>query len=317
MQVLCQFQAVKSAIIRAMILITGGTGFIGKELVRQLVEVDKPFRLLIQPSTQTPDLPLGVNLDIAICSLNDEKGLKAALKGIDVIYHFATVEQTGISQNELQNEIDGVETLVRAAPKNIQRIFYLSHLGADRASAFQLLKAKGVSENVIKNSQLTYTIIRSSMIYGPGDLFTQNLAKLIRLSPGVTLLPGDGSVLLQPVWVEDLVNCVVWASELPGTQGQIVEIGGPEHLSFLEILEQIAGIIKRKRRFVPVNPTRLRTLALYLESMFKNFPKTAYYMDYLAENRICALDSIPRIFGISPARFRNKINYLASPDQIA
>ncbi|MFZ3070340.1 MAG: NAD(P)H-binding protein [Anaerolineaceae bacterium] len=296
-----------------MILVTGGTGFIGGELIKQLVALGQPFRLLIQPSKKPPTLPMGVNLDVAVSSLTDERGIKAALQDVDVIYHLSGVEQTASFVDLQQVEVAGVDSLTRAAKQTkVERFFYLSHLGADRASAFQLMKAKGIAEYIIKNSGLNYTIIRSSMIYGRGDIFTQNLAKLIKISPGVVAIPGDGSVLLQPIWVEDLTTCLVWALDLPDTENNIIEIGGPEHLSFKDILQMIAGVTGKKRNFVEFNPVRLGTLIQVMETLVKNFPSSPFWMDYLAENRICALDSIPRTFGLNPSRFHQKLDYLIS-----
>lgn len=300
-----------SAIISAMILVTGGTGFIGGELIKQFMDLEKPIRLLIQPSKSPPMLPMGLDLDVAISSLTDERGLKAALQDVDIVYHLAGVEQAGSDVNLHQLEVVGVNSLTRAARQaNVKRFFYLSYLGADRASAFQIIKAKGIAENIIKASGVNFTIFRSSMVYGKGDSFTNNLARLINISPGFTFIPGDGGVLLQPVWVGDLVTCLVWALDLPNTKNSIIELGGPEHLSFLSILQKIATVLGKKRNFVEYNPVRWNSLTLVMESMVKGFPSTTFWTDYLAESRICALDSIPRNFGINPSRFHQKIGYL-------
>lgn len=294
-----------------MILVTGGTGFIGGELVRQLTNVGLAYRLLLQPSKDNTNLPAGIDLNIALSSLQDERGVRAAMKDVDTVFHLAGVEHSGTKGNLLEVEVSAIEVLTRVAKDaGVQRIIYLSHLGANRASAFGLMKAKGIAESVILNSGLNYTILRSSMVYGTGDNFTLNLARLIRISPGLVLLPGDGSTLLQPLWVGDLVTGLTWALTSPKTMNQVLEIGGPEHLSFLEIMQTIAQKINRKPKFVEFSPAHLGILTQMLENRVKGFPTNVFWMDYLAENRTCTLDSMSLTFGINPVRFSKKLDYL-------
>jgi len=214
-----------------MILVTGGTGFIGGYLVRHLAELGKPYRLLLQPGIDQQNLPRQTKMDVTVSSLNDERGLKSALQGVEVIFHLVGVERAGVRADLMETEVSYLDRLTSlAAEAGVRRFFYLSHLGADRASAYGLMKAKGVAESIIRKSGLIYTIIRSSMVYGEGDNFTINLAKLIKMSPGVVLVPGDGSTLVQPLWVEDLVTSLIWTLDMPRTENAIIEVGGPEHL---------------------------------------------------------------------------------------
>ena len=78
-----------------MILVTGGTGFIGQALIRQLVSLGKPVRTLLRPSIVTPNLPRGIPIEVAVSSFDDERSLRAAMKGVDVIYHLAGSERLG------------------------------------------------------------------------------------------------------------------------------------------------------------------------------------------------------------------------------
>jgi len=296
-----------------MILVTGGTGFIGGYLVRHLAELGKPYRMFLQPGIEQANLPKQTNMNVALSSLDDERGVSSALRGVEVIYHLVGVERAGVRANLMETEVSHLERFTSLARQaGVQRFFYLSHLGADRASAYGLMKAKGVAESIIRKSGLTYTIIRSSMVYGEGDNFTMNLAKLIRMSPGLVLVPGDGSTLVQPLWVEDLVTSLIWALEMPATENAIIEVGGPEHLPFLDVMKLIGTQLQKKRRYVAFNPVQLSFLTQILENRIKGFPTTVFWMDYLAENRTCDLDSMPRNFGINPARMKHKIDYLDS-----
>ena len=119
-----------------MILVTGGTGFIGKALIRLLVDLGYPVRTLIRPSPRSPSLPRGIPVDVAVSSLNDERGLGAAMVGVDTIFHLAGGEWSGPRASLMQIDIQGTRAVVEAAvDAGVKRIFYVSHLGADRASA--------------------------------------------------------------------------------------------------------------------------------------------------------------------------------------
>ena len=294
-----------------MILVTGGTGFIGGYLIRHLAALGKPYRLFLQPGIDQTSLPRQTDMNVALSSLDDERGVSSALRGVEVIYHLVGVERSGVKANLMEIEVNHLERLTSlAAQAGVKRFFYLSHLGADRASAYGLMKAKGIAESIIRKSGLTYTIIRSSMVYGEGDNFTINLARLIKMSPGLVLVPGDGSTLVQPLWVEDLVTSLIWALDMPATENAIIEVGGPEHLPFLDVMKLIGLQIQKKRQYVEFNPVQLSFLTQFLENRIKGFPTTVFWMDYLAENRTCDLDSMPRNFGINPARMKHKIDYL-------
>jgi len=295
----------------AMILVTGGTGFIGSHLVRHLAELGKPHRLFLQPGIDLAGIPRQTDLNVALSSLDDLRGVSSALRGVDAIYHLVGVESAGVKADLMEIEVSHLERLTSLARKaGVRRFFYLSHLGADRASAYGLMKAKGIAESIIRKSGLTYTIIRSSLVYGEGDNFTINLARLIKMSPGLVLVPGDGGTLVQPLWVEDLVTSLIWALDMPATEDAVIEIGGPEHLSFMDVMKLIGTQLKLKRSYVDFNPVQLSLLIQLLENRIKGFPATVFWMDYLAENRTCHLDSMPRNFGINPARMKHKIDYL-------
>src|SRR5512139_169032 len=119
-----------------MILLTGGTGFIGRAMARQLVETGHKVRILLRPSPRTPKLPVGVPVEVAVSSLDDVRGLRAAMRDVEVVYHLAGGEGEGGRANLQAVDIDGTRNLAgAAADAGVGRIFYISHFGADRASA--------------------------------------------------------------------------------------------------------------------------------------------------------------------------------------
>lgn len=295
-----------------MILVTGATGFIGRVLVRHLVEAGYPVRTLIRPSPRTPRLPLGVPVDAAVVGLGDTRGLRAALRGVDTIFHLASAEGQGARADLLSADIQGTLNLAQAAVESrVQRIFFISHLGADRASAFPVMKAKGIAEEHIRHSGVPYTILRSALVYGPEDHFTTGLAWMVRRAPGLLPLPGGGQARLQPLWVEDLVTCLLHAYETPETINQTYEIGGSEYYSLRQMVEVIMSVTRRWRWLVPLSLPATRGLTVYLEQNLKGFPPSGFWLDYVSVNHTCDVGSLPRHFGLMPARFSYRLEYLA------
>lgn len=293
-----------------MILVTGGTGFIGQHLVRQLVELGYDVRLLLRPSSRTPGLPTGLPVQVAVSSLQDQRGLRAALKDINIVIHLAGTESLGNRSDLAGVDIDGTRSLAIAAKEaGIDRLVFLSHLGADKASAFPVLKAKAIAENLITSSGVPYTIFRTAVVFGPNDHFTNVFAKVIEISPRMMLIPGNGTNLLQPIWINDLIACVIMSLEDPNFAGRVFQIGGGESLTFFSIIELIMDRIGIHRRIVPVMPGYLRVLSVWFEQS-KRFPISNYWIDYLAVDRTCPLDSVSRNFNLIPARFHQSLDYL-------
>lgn len=294
-----------------MILVTGGTGFIGRNLVKSLVDSGKRVRVLLRPSVISPNFPKRISVEAAVSSLTDERGLRAALKGVDQVFHLAGAERHGIKGDLNHVDVEGTSTLVRAASEaNIDRIYFLSHHGAARASAYPVLKAKAIAEHWIINSGIPYTILRTGSVFGPGDQFTVPLARLIKISPLIFLMPAKGHVLLQPLWIDDLVSVFNLTMEDPKAINRIYSIGGMEALPYREIVKLVMKKTGMKRMIVPVAPGTLRTFTMWIDQIFPNFPISIYWLDHLAEDRTANLDSLPREFGIMPARLHQHLDYL-------
>jgi len=301
-----------------MILVTGATGFIGRVLVRHLYASGYPVRTLLRPSPRTPRLPRGVPVEAAVVSLSDRRGLRAALRDVDIIIHLAGSEWQGRSANLLETDIQGTQNLAGVAKDaGIKRFIFISHIGADRASAFPVHKAKGIAEEHIRKSGVPHTIIRSSIVFGPEDHFTTDLAGLLRVSPGIFFTPGDGQTLVQPLWVEDLVTSLVWAIESPSTRNQTYEIGGSEYFTMRQVLMTIMDVIHVHRTLVSAPPPFLRSLIVTLETFIPRYPLSSFWVDYTAVNRTCPVDNLPRFFGLMPARFTYRLDYLHRKSRLA
>jgi NADH dehydrogenase len=287
-----------------VILVTGATGFVGRALLPRLAEAGHEVRVLLRPSRRTPRLPKGVALQVSIAELHDERALRAALAGVDTVIHLAGGEWRGSAANVMAVDVAGTRGLVEAARQaGVERFVYLSHLGADRASAYPVLKAKGIAEEFVRQSGLSYLTLRSAMLFGPEDIFVNVLAAVLKLSPGFFLMPGDGRTALQPLWVEDLVTCLEWSLADEGAFHQTLSLGGPEFVTLRGMIDILTETLGIQRLVLPVRPVYLRAGAWFLEQLLPRSPMTTRWLDYLAMSRTCELTSLTRHFGLKPTRF--------------
>jgi len=135
-------------------------------------------------------------------------------------------------------------------------------------------------------------------------------AKLLRISPGVFFVPGNGDTALQPLHVIDLIGCLSLTIADGTHLNQLLEIGGGEILSFRDILQLIMEKINVRRYLVNVQPAYLRMFVVYIDQIVPKFPLSLFWLDSLAEDRTTSIDVLPRQFGILPMRFSQSLDFI-------
>ena len=292
-------------------LITGGTGFIGRSVLRKLVEAGYTVRTLLKPARRSPHLPTGVPVEVALAALSDARGLRASLVGVRTVIHLAGAERTGDAAALQAADVEGTRAMAEAAAEaGVERFVYVSHLGANRSAAYPVLRAKALAEEHLRDSGVPYTILRSGVVFGAQDHFTVALAMMLAASPILFLMPGDGSTLLQPIWVEDLATIITWALEDASTRFRTYELGGPEFISLAQVVQMIMPAAGVTRILVPTRQPYLRAGAWLMGRILPRPPLTPFWLDYLAANRTAGLDSVPRTFGLQPARLEAHLDHL-------
>jgi NADH dehydrogenase len=260
---------------------------------------------------ESPLLPPGVSVDVALSSLDDERGVRAAMVDVAAVIHLAG---TGLNRTFDDPEVvdaEGTRVLVEAAEEaGVERFIYQSTLGADPASAYPQIRAKAIAENHIRNSSLSYTILRSAVPFGTDDNFTTSLAMLMAGSVLIFPIPGDGSTVLQPLWVEDLATCIGWSLDEDETKGGTFDLGGPEYFTFRQVVTMVMRAASIMRIILPTRPPYLRGGAWLMERTLRYSPISTNWLDYLAVNRTTDLDTLPRLFGLAPTRMEDRLDHL-------
>jgi NADH dehydrogenase len=242
-----------------VLLLTGATGTVGLPLLRRLTANGIPVRCLVRDPRRLGDER--VRVQIALGDLSDHLSFRHALRGVDTVVHLAsTIRDQPRGSIE---ELAGVATwrLVRAAEKaDVQRFVFFSALGASTRSRARLLRAKAIAEKALTESSLNHTIFAPSIVYSPSDIYLTLLERMSLLP--VMPIPGDGKAAFQPIWAEDVAECVIAALAAPSPDERY-ELAGPETLTHQDVVETALRSYHRRRPVVHV-PERVveRTLKL-------------------------------------------------------
>jgi uncharacterized protein YbjT (DUF2867 family) len=228
-----------------MILVTGGTGFVGQEIVKQLQATGNKVRLLLRNPEALPQNPLYKNCELVQGDILDPACLLPAMQGVQAIIHLVgiIIEKPGATFEKIHAE--GTANLVTAARiAGVPRFVHMSALNTKAGSASQYHQTKWLGELAVRESGLDWTIFQPSVIYGPGDGFVSQFAQLMQ--PPFSYLtgfsvpsPGDGETILQPVHVQEVARAFVRALANPNSISKTYQLGG-ESLSFNQFLTHIA-----------------------------------------------------------------------------
>ncbi|MEJ7749887.1 MAG: NAD(P)H-binding protein [Thermoleophilaceae bacterium] len=245
-----------------MVLLTGATGAVGRALLRRLTAARTPVRCLVRdPRRLGPDR---VRVQIALGDLADPASFRNATRGVDTVIHLAatTRDQPRASIEEL----NAVATLrlVRAAERSGTRNFvFFSTIGAGLHAPTRFFRAKELARRAVEGSNLQTTVFSPSIVYTPGERWLTVLDRFSYL-PAMPI-SGSGDALYQPIWADDVADCVISALDNPGEPDRrAFELAGPETLSYEDIVRTALEPTGRRRALVhlprPVVHGSLRVL---------------------------------------------------------
>jgi len=290
------------------LFIAGGTGFVGRHLMDAL-RTKEGFagRCLLRSPEK---IRLCEGFEPVKGSL--ENIPSGALRGMDMVVHLVGIigEDTGYTFESVH--VQGTENLVNEALKEgVRHFFYQSALGASLDSKSGYMRTKARAEEIVKDSGMNYTIFRPSLILGPGDLFTRQMVELLTISP-VVPIPGDGERKFQPMYIGDWVKCFFSIIRNPRARDKTFEIGGPEHITFNDLVKlymEVLGLDKRVMH-VPVRLARggVRLMGLAKKAGLKRLPPLSKdQLELLSEDNITALGAIEEDFGFKPVSVREAL----------
>ena len=284
-----------------MILVTGGTGFVGRHLVSRLMEMEERVRVLARSGD---DLP---GAEVFHGDVRDLSAVVGAARGCRAVVHLVGIirESRGASFRALH--VDATRTVVRACQEaGVERLLHMSALGARPGARSRYHRTKWRAEELVRASDLAATIFRPSVIFGSGNSFLPRIRDLLRRGR-VIPIAGGGMGLLQPIWVEDVVSCFVGALAKPETIGRDYELGGPETYGFEQLVDLLAESEGVKKPKVHLPMWLLRPAVSVMIRVAPKLPVTPDQLIMLGEDNACDIREMCETFGIEPASLREHL----------
>ncbi len=256
-----------------MILVAGGTGFVGSGIVRELARRGKEVAVLTRDAGRTPGRFSGLAVEYRQGDVRDADSLGSAVRGAEVV--IGCVQFPGSPMENQRRgftfeEIDaaGTEWLVRAAKEaGVSRYIYLSGAGAAPDAEYHWFRAKWRAETAVRESGIPYVIFRPSWVYGPEDVSLNRFLGMSRFLPFVPMIGDSNRQRLQPVFVDDVARAVAEAVESPAAENQVLEIGGPDVLSMNEIVRTALRVAGRRRLLLSAPKGLMKMLATFLQRL--------------------------------------------------
>ena len=278
-----------------MIAVTGAAGFLGSHLVKRLVALRRPVRAIVRSaaSTRQEGRLAGLDLEVVEGDVTRVETLPRALSGASAVVHTVAVAVEKRRGDYETVNFQGTVNVVEAAKSSgTRRFINVSQLGASPDLPYRFLASKGKAQGYVAASSLDWTGLRPSVIWGPEDEFANTFARLAPLSPLVYPIVGDGQSRFQPIWVEDVVTCLIRCLDDAATIGKEYELGGPEVLTLEEIERRTLEAVGARRAFVRVPLPMMRGVVTMMETLLPSPPVTRSLLDLLAVDNVARSNAI-------------------------
>ena len=298
------------------VLVTGGTGFLGRHVCRALITRGFLPRLLVRVGSEGR-IPEDVRRACRVTpgDVTNREFVENAAQSTKAIVHLAGIirEYPGRDITFDTVHVEATRNAVLAARLwGIPRLVHVSALGAKAGGPGNYFDSKGKAEEIVRRSGLSWTIFRPSGIFGPGDQFISELVRAVRRAPFLPV-PGDGEFLLQPVFVGDVVKGIVDCLTGSGAERRAFDVGGPERFTYNELIDRIATAAQVRIRKVHIPVPRLRRSVRFL-SRFEKFPLTPDMLDVLLAGNTCDGGPYFSAFGLEPLPLSGYLASLSGSD---
>lgn len=240
---------------KGIVTIFGGSGFIGRYVVKRLAQRGWVVRVCVRNPAEAAFLkPMGDVGQITPlrCPMQDEAAVRAVVEGADAVINLVGLLFEKGRQTFDAVHVEGAKRVAEAAAAaGVKHFVQVSAIGADPQSPADYARTKAAGEQAVRAAMPQATVIRPSIVFGPEDGFFNLFAGLSRMAPVLPLV-GGGKTRFQPVYVGDVADAVVAGLTDAAAVGKTYELGGPRIYSFKELLEIMLAEIGRRRLLAPV-----------------------------------------------------------------
>lgn len=283
------------------VLVAGGTGFLGSAFVRALHDRGhQPVVLSRSPgkvSSRFPDREVAARAG----DVTRPPTLRGKLEGMDVVVQ--TVQFPGFpvedpARGHTFREVDARGTAnvaAEAEAAGVDRMIYLSGVGADSEADRPWFRAKHMGEKAVREAGLDHTIVRPSWVYGPEDDSLNLFARLLRLVPGVFPQLGPGSQRINPVYVEDVAEAVTRSVDSEAARNTVFEIGGPVVYTMDGVVRVLMDRLGRRKPILHV-PLGLARAGAAVAELLPGRPMSRDAVEFVTQGAVADLDPLREVF---------------------
>ncbi len=229
-------------------------------------------------------------------------GLDDALAGADAVVHLAAIPRESRGRRFDAVNARGTERVVEAAERaGVSRFVHLSAIGVIDDPGLAFLHSKWRGEKAVRSSALEWVVLRPSLLFGEGDGFFNLVRTALRYwSPGIVAIPGRGDARFQPLAVDDLAIAIERSLTDDGRARSVYEIGGPEHLTYRQIVDAVSAATGMRRLKIGVPIPVISAITAVTDRILPAFPVSHDQISSLQRPNSTDLDAFERAFGVKP-----------------
>jgi NADH dehydrogenase len=290
-----------------MILITGATGFVGREIVKQARDQGFAVRALVREPNRARWLERAFGVELFHGNILNPDSLSGSMKDVKCVIHLVGIIRERLELTFERVHVDGTRHIVDAAKKGgVKRFLHMSALGTRADARSRYHKTKWAAEEIVRGSGLNWTIFRPSVIFGKDDEFVNDLARVIRLAPFAPVI-GDGNNKLQPVAVEDVARCFLAAIRNDASVGQTYDLVGPKAYTMNELMGVLLRAMGKRRKLIHLPLPIARAQACIMEKLLNRPPFTSDQLLMLQEDNTGDASAAEKMFGVQWREFEKGI----------
>jgi uncharacterized protein YbjT (DUF2867 family) len=284
-----------------VILVTGGTGFVGPRIVHALRERELPVRSLVRGSSDRSAATLASwGSELVPGDMGDAASLRRAVEGAEVVVHLVSIRQG--SDEDFRRVMDrGTRDLVDAAKEaGVRRFVLMSALGTSEETKdlVPYYRSKWEMEQAVRGSGIEHVIFRPSFVFARDGGILPTFRRLARVAP-VTPIIGSGRQRIQPIWVDDVAAYFAAGMDKPEAANRTFELGGPDAVTWNEFWHRLKRALGQRRPSVHVPMQLMRLNALVTERLPGNIPLTRDLLTMLEHgDNVTTNDDAVQTFGL-------------------
>ncbi|MDT8442954.1 MAG: complex I NDUFA9 subunit family protein [Desulfuromonadales bacterium] len=299
-----------------LVFVTGGTGFVGSYVLKKLAASGHQIIALVRPGSEDK-LVKTDNITLHVGDVTDPDSLKGSMQGCDAVIHLVGIirEFPGKEITFERLHVEATRHMIDAATAHgVKRFLHMSANGARKDCDSDYFKTKWQAEEILRTTDLDWTIFRPTLIFGKGGEFIETLVKLVRDLPIVPVV-GDGEYRLQPVAVEQVAETYCKALAMAETVGQAYHLGGSDSYDFNTILDLIGKAAGKDDVTKIHQPVALTKPFVKILQGYEKFPMTTEQLDMLIQGNECNQQPWAETFEIKPTAFADGVKDAVSVEE--